>query len=336
MYPLIYPIPKWLYTKVGMVNITIQLPTGLTYEIINHRKVVKSGTYIDSTYKGLLWNDTDISDSDTPIASLLIKGSYIDSELPASVKTYASDLATQGLYNTEETSDFVPFTLTKLDTPVISAENNTILITRVDNATSYTIYSISDEIYTYIGEIVQPLTGNIEYEVENIGTYVVVATGDYLKYKNSDYSNEVEIVETIIPSYPQSDLWETIIYAPESTDEDYYNGILVSGLNNLQVLESEPASVAISAIINEQEISYTLDRIEIETNIYVYANGEGDVGIMIANNVLIKISDVTNAILYYDEKQFYPTTCENSTTASVLVIAINPEVISSFEFVNIE
>ena len=332
MYPLIYPIPKWLYTKAGMVNITIQLPTGLTYEIINHRKVVKSGTYIDSTYKGLLWNDTDISDSDTPMASLLIKGSYIDSELPASVKTYASDLATQGLYNTEETSDFMPFALTKLDTPVISAEDSTILITRVDNATSYTIYSLSDEIYTYIGEIVQPLTGDIEYDIENTGTYVVVATGDYLKYKNSDYSNEVEIVETIIPSYPQSDLWQDIVIAPEGTEGgDYYSGILVTGLNNLQVLESAPASVTINAIINEQEISYTLCRMEIETGIYIYANGEGDFNIMIANDVLISIVDTT-----FDDKPATKIEYASNTNASVLVMAYNPTIISSFEFINIE
>ena len=70
---------------------------------------------------------------------------------------------------------------------------------------------------------------------------------------------------------------------------------------------------------------------EIETGIYIYANGEGDFNIMIANDVLISIVDTT-----FDDKPATKIEYASNTNASVLVMAYNPTIISSFEFVNIE
>lgn len=90
---------KWLGSEVGMVLKTATIPTTASFVTENGRKIVKSGTLINDTNlgKGLLFNDVDITDG-ARVASIMIKGSYIDAKLPASVASSASDLAAQGLY----------------------------------------------------------------------------------------------------------------------------------------------------------------------------------------------------------------------------------------------
>ena len=90
---------KWLGSEVGLEKITVTVPTSATAVTENGRKIVKSGTLItDATLgKGLLFNDVDITDG-ARVASMVIRGSYIDANLPVSVASSATDLASQGLY----------------------------------------------------------------------------------------------------------------------------------------------------------------------------------------------------------------------------------------------
>ena len=82
---------NWLGSEVGMVLKTVTIPQG--------NGVVKSGTLItDATQgKGLLFNDVDVTEG-SRVASIMIRGSYIDANLPMSVAGSAEELAKQGLY----------------------------------------------------------------------------------------------------------------------------------------------------------------------------------------------------------------------------------------------
>lgn len=83
---------NWLGSEVGMVLKTVTIPKG--------NGVVKSGTLITDTTtqgKGLLFNDVDVTEGDR-VASMMIRGSYIDANLPTSVADSAEALAKQGLY----------------------------------------------------------------------------------------------------------------------------------------------------------------------------------------------------------------------------------------------
>ena len=63
----------------------------------NERKVVPSGSYLATPYKGLLFNDVDITDGANE-GSLVIGGYYINAKLPKTVAAYAADLTAQGLH----------------------------------------------------------------------------------------------------------------------------------------------------------------------------------------------------------------------------------------------
>ena len=90
---------NWLGSEVGLVKKTVTVPTTATAVTENGRKIVKSGTLITDAVlgKGLLFNDVDITDG-ARVASMVIRGSYIDANLPASVADSATALAQQGLY----------------------------------------------------------------------------------------------------------------------------------------------------------------------------------------------------------------------------------------------
>lgn len=95
--------PNWLGSEVGMVlkTATISSTSGATVTE-NGRTIIKSGTLITDTAlgKGLLFNDADVTDG-AVVKSIMLRGSYIDSKLPASVSASATDLAAQGLYEIE-------------------------------------------------------------------------------------------------------------------------------------------------------------------------------------------------------------------------------------------
>ena len=90
---------NWLGSEVGLVKKTVTVPTSATAVTENGRKIVKSGTLITDAVlgKGLLYNDVDITDG-ARVASMVIRGSYIDANLPTSVASSAEELAKQGLY----------------------------------------------------------------------------------------------------------------------------------------------------------------------------------------------------------------------------------------------
>lgn len=95
--------PNWLGSEVGLVlkTTTVSASSGATVTE-NGRTIIKSGTLITDTAlgKGLLFNDADVTDGAT-VKSIMIGGRYIDSKLPASVASSASDLAEKGLYAIE-------------------------------------------------------------------------------------------------------------------------------------------------------------------------------------------------------------------------------------------
>lgn len=90
---------NWLGSEVGMVLKTVTIKSTETAETINGRKIIKSGSMItdENLGKGLLFNDVDITDGDR-VASIMIRGTYIDANLPKSLTDSAEELAKQGLY----------------------------------------------------------------------------------------------------------------------------------------------------------------------------------------------------------------------------------------------
>ena len=95
--------PNWLGSEVGMVlkTVTVSSTSGTTVTE-NGRTILKSGTLINDTTLGygLLYNDADVTDG-AVVKSIMMRGSYIDSKLPASVSTSKTILAGQGLYAIE-------------------------------------------------------------------------------------------------------------------------------------------------------------------------------------------------------------------------------------------
>lgn len=100
----------WLGSEVGMVLKTVTVPTSATSVTENGRKIVKSGTLITDSVlgKGLLFNDVDITDG-ARVASMMIRGSYIDAKLPVSVADSATLLAGQGLYAIAHSEPVMPY-----------------------------------------------------------------------------------------------------------------------------------------------------------------------------------------------------------------------------------
>ena len=101
---------KWLGSEVGMVLKTATIPTSATSVTENGRKIVKSGTLINDTKlgKGLLFNDVDVTDG-ARVASIMIRGSQIDANRPATVASSATELAAQGLYAVEYADTVVSY-----------------------------------------------------------------------------------------------------------------------------------------------------------------------------------------------------------------------------------
>lgn len=100
MAEVIYNRPNWLGSEVGMVlkTTTVSDTSGETV-VENGRTILKSGTLVtdENLGQGLLFNDADVTDG-AVIKSIMIKGSYIDEQLPTSITASAEQLAKQGLY----------------------------------------------------------------------------------------------------------------------------------------------------------------------------------------------------------------------------------------------
>lgn len=201
-----YEIPRWLGSDVGKVLKTMQLPSNFaTYELVTdekgvQRKIVRSGTYVSSPYKGLVYNDADITNGDR-IVAVMIRGSYIDSLLPASVVAYAADLAEQGLYAITEGAvtrpDFGNVGLNKLVMSTLGkSESGTDLTwNKVNGAVGYIVYfsAQSNGSFEKVSEVAQPSEAQVTFLTETNGYYKVQSLGDNLYNKDSDLSNAVQI-----------------------------------------------------------------------------------------------------------------------------------------------
>lgn len=92
--------PVWLGSAKGAVRktATVSSTSGATVTE-NGRTIIKSGTLITDANLGkvLLYNDADVTDGAIE-KSVLYAGYYVDSKLPASVASSATDLAAHGLF----------------------------------------------------------------------------------------------------------------------------------------------------------------------------------------------------------------------------------------------
>jgi hypothetical protein len=174
-----------LGSEVGIVLKTITLDTTFaTYETENGRKVVKSGTYVNDSVigKGLLWNDIDITEEKQE-ASLMIRGSYVDANLPATVTAEATNLAARGLYafaeGTTTRPSFGSPDLTALDTVTVTVAADDLTWTSNTDAIAY---EVSD-----VNESVIATTTATGYTVATVATYNVRVLADNIHYTHSDY-----------------------------------------------------------------------------------------------------------------------------------------------------
>ncbi len=103
MADIILNRPNWLGSAERLVRKTVQVPADYSDYVTkvdacgNERKIVPSGSYLTTPYKGLLFNDVDITNGARE-GSLVIGGYYIDAKLPKTVAAHAADLAAQGLH----------------------------------------------------------------------------------------------------------------------------------------------------------------------------------------------------------------------------------------------
>ena len=177
--------PNWLGSEVGIVQKTITLDTTFaTYVTESGRKIVKSGTFVnDATIgKGVLWNDIDITEEKKE-ASLMIRGSYVDAKLPATVTAEAANLAARGLYafaeGTTTRPSFGSPDMTALATVTVTVAADDLTWTSNTDAIAY---EVSD-----VNEAVIAVTTATGYTVATVATYNVRVLADNIHYTHSDY-----------------------------------------------------------------------------------------------------------------------------------------------------
>lgn len=187
---------NWLGSEEGLVVRTFEVPATTAYVLENDRKIVKSGTYFATPYKGLLFEDADITDG-AVAGSIMIRGSYIDANLPASVASYVTDLKAQGLFAIAEDGVTRP----SFGTGELSALNTPTVTTDIANA-SIDWTDIAYEIGYFIykdGEIVDEVaSGTATYAVDATGSWQVQGKADNLTYAHSALSTAVEVQPTVL------------------------------------------------------------------------------------------------------------------------------------------
>lgn len=90
---------SWVGSEVGLVLKTATIASTGVVAGEDGKKVMKAGSLVTDTQLGkvLLWNDVDVTEGDR-IVSVMYAGYYIDSKLPATVASSATDLAGHGLF----------------------------------------------------------------------------------------------------------------------------------------------------------------------------------------------------------------------------------------------
>lgn len=197
MAEIILNRPNWLGSAERLVRKTVQVPANYADYVIevdadgNERKIVPSGSYLATPYKGLLFNDVDITNGARE-GSLVIGGYYIDAKLPKSVAAYAEDLAAQGLHaiveGTTTRPDFGSVEIPALEMGEVTVSTVNLSWAKVDGAISYEVFSSTTETgtYTKVGDVAQ--SASPTYATEANGWYKVRAIGDNLYSVTSDFS----------------------------------------------------------------------------------------------------------------------------------------------------
>ena len=90
---------SWGGSEVGLVLKPATIASTGVEAGEDGKKVMKAGSLVTDTQLGkvLLWNDVDVTEGDR-IVSVMYAGYYIDSKLPATVASSATDLAGHGLF----------------------------------------------------------------------------------------------------------------------------------------------------------------------------------------------------------------------------------------------
>lgn len=189
--------PNWLGSAERLVRKTIQVPANYSDYVTevdaygNERKIVPSGSYISTPYKGLLFNDVDITDGASE-GSLVIGGYYINAKLPKTVASVATDLAEQGLHAIAEGAttrpDFGSVEIPVLEIGEVTVSTINLSWTKVDGAISYEVFKSATETGTYakVDDVAQAASPTYATKVN--GWFKVRAIGDNLYSTTSDFS----------------------------------------------------------------------------------------------------------------------------------------------------
>lgn len=184
--------PNFLGSEKGLVTKTITIPNTQTTGVVeeNGVKVCVKGTIFTTPYYGLLFEDTKVGEA----GALMVSGFYIDSKLPSSASTYASNFKAQGLYAIVEPSAVLPNNgtvgLPKLTAPTVTDASSSKKITwlTIQNAIAYNVYKDNVLVAT-VGT-----SETLEYVYSTTsGRYTVVAVADNINYENSVHSNAVVV-----------------------------------------------------------------------------------------------------------------------------------------------
>lgn len=171
--------PNFLGSEVGLVRKTITVSANNENAIEeNGRKIVVAGTIFTTPYYGLLFEDVDVTDGDK-LGSLMIRGSYINANLPKTAASVSTNFANQGLYAIEEGTltrpDFGTAGLAELSAPTTSVSTATISWAAVTGAISYTIFDANMK----------------ELATQTTTSYTATKTGKYYVQANGDNINKV-------------------------------------------------------------------------------------------------------------------------------------------------
>ncbi|NCC99903.1 MAG: hypothetical protein EOL95_09440 [Bacteroidia bacterium] len=177
---------NFLGSEVGLVKKTIGIPASTSYTAENNRKVVVAGTIFSSPYLGILYEDVDITDG-ANFGSLVIRGSYIDANLPSSASDYATSMSAQGLYAIAEGStsrpSFGTVGLTQLSAPTTSVSTSTISWASISGAMGYNVYTSSKSLLSTLA------SSALSYAVASTGLYYIQTNGDNVTYASSDLAS---------------------------------------------------------------------------------------------------------------------------------------------------
>lgn len=235
---------NWLGSEEGIVTRTFEVPAATAYTLENERKIVKSGTYFSSPFKGLLFEDADITDGDA-IASLMISGYYIDANLPATVASHVTDFQNQGLFAVTDASvtrpDYGSNQLAQLNTPTLSAVIANAAIEWTDVA-----YDIGYFVYKDGELIAETNAATVAYTPAAPGSFQVQAKATNLDYAHSDLSTAVTVAPIVLAA---------ITNAAANDTTDVLSWTLVTGAESYNIYKASTIVATTNATTNTANVA---------------------------------------------------------------------------------